>query len=566
MSDAALRTDGSFATQPKLNVRSLHNYIYCPRLFYYQWVENIFQQNADTVEGGYVHRAADRPTRYDDLKEAIELPEDSTIRSMHLESEAHGLAGVVDLIETRAGDVTVIDYKKGAAWRDAQGNRIAKEPDAVQVVAYALLLRENGHSSQEAFIYYAAEKRRVPVDISEKRIRTCIEKIAEAKSLASRGECPPPLQDDPRCLYCSAYPICLPGESDFWRSPGDGNVTIKRPPRPDNDEGEILVVQTPGATVGRRGGEITVSLKGEDVRKLPSRQLRAVYLYGAVQLTAGAAHTFLELGVDVSFFAPSGRFLGLLRGLPASGVDARRGQYRLFEDAGMCLRIAREIIRSKIHNQRVMLMRNGKAPAQLLEQLAELKGKATNAAGMKELLGVEGMAAALYFEQFQGMLKADDNCVFEFHARNRRPPRDPVNALLSMGYSILCKEITGICHAVGLDPFLGVMHQPRYGRPALALDLMEEFRPLISDSVAISMVNRSEVGRDDFIISASGVFLNEHGRRAYWEAYSRRMETEVAHPHFGYRMPYRRMLEVQARQMWRFVRGESEGYIGFTTR
>lgn len=509
---------------------------------------------------------ADHPTRYDDFKEALELREDSTIRSVRLESETYGLVGVVDLIETRPDGITVIDYKKGAAWRDAHGNRIAKEPDAVQIVAYALLLRENGHSAREAFIYYASEKRRVPVDISEERIGACIEKIAEAKSLASRGECPSPLENDPRCLYCSAYPICLPGESSFWHNPNDGNIAIKRAPRPDNDEGEILVVQTPGATVGRRGGEITVSLKGEEIRKFPSRQLRAVYLYGAVQLTAMAAHTFLELGIDVSFFAPSGRFLGLLRGLPASGVDARRGQYRLFDDTRTCLGIAREIIRAKIHNQRVMLMRNGEAPDPLLAQLADLREKAAKAIGMKELLGVEGMAAALYFEQFNGMLKSKDNYAFDFHGRNRRPPRDPVNALLSMGYSILCKEITGICHTVGLDPFLGVMHQPRYGRPALALDLMEEFRPLIADSVAINMVNRNEVSRDDFIISAAGASLNEHGRRAFWESYCRRIETEVAHPHFGYRMPYRRMLEVQARQMWRFVRGESERYIGFTTR
>jgi CRISPR-associated protein Cas1 len=110
------------------------------------------------------------------------------------------------------------------------------------------------------------------------------------------------------------------------------------------------------------------------------------------------------------------------------------------------------------------------------------------------------------------------------------------------------------------------MHQPRYGRPALALDLMEEFRPLIADSVAVSLINRGEVNKGDFLFSSAGVSLNEHGRRAFWEAYSRRMDTEVSHPQFGYKMAYRRMLEVQARQMWRFVRGEAPAYIGFTTR
>ena len=116
------------------------------------------------------------------------------------------------------------------------------------------------------------------------------------------------------------------------------------------------------------------------------------------------------------------------------------------------------------------------------------------------------------------------------------------------------------------DPFLGFYHQPRYGRPALALDLMEEFRPLIADSVAISLVNRGEVRHSDFIHSASGVFLNEQGRRAFWECWFRRMDTEVSHPVFGYKMSYRRMIEVQTRQLWRFVKGEAANYNGFTTR
>ena len=164
------------------------------------------------------------------------------------------------------------------------------------------------------------------------------------------------------------------------------------------------------------------------------------------------------------------------------------------------------------------------------------------------------------------MLSEKAGVEFSFTERNRRPPRDPLNALLSQGYSILSKELTGICHAVGLDPFLGFYHQPRYGRPALALDLMEEFRPLVADSVAISLLNRGELTVSDFSRSASGCFLRENGRRVFWEAWFRRLDTEVTHPQFGYAMSYRRMLEVQARQLWRFVRGEAVEYFGFTTR
>ncbi len=211
-------------------------------------------------------------------------------------------------------------------------------------------------------------------------------------------------------------------------------------------------------------------------------------------------------------------------------------------------------------------MRNGDPPKQVIDQILTLKDRTAEADTVTKLLGLEGMAAALYFGNFSGMLKKGEGFSFDFSGRNKRPPRDEVNALLSMGYGILCKELTGVCHAVGLDPFLGVMHQPRYGRPALALDLMEEFRPLITDSVAISLINRGEMKKSDFIASASGVFLNEEGRRAFWEAYNRRMDTEISHPQFGYKISYRRALDVQARQMWRFLRGEASGYFGFTTR
>jgi len=602
MSDAPVQTQAGLEAQPPLPVRRLHNYIYCPRLFYFQWVENIFQENADTVAGSHAHRNVDKPSRLEDPKE-LGLPEGAKIRSLRLESESLGLIGVVDVVEGGPDGAEIIDYKKGSARRDAEGDRVAKEPDAMQVAAHALLLREHGVSVARGAIYYAADKRRVPVELTDELFERVKKAIAEARAVAASGKCPPPLKNDVRCLYCSAYPICLPNETLWWArararaavraddqlhfgfaAPNEEALRDRileamefaaetsekppmlQPPRPDHDDGEVLVVQQAGAQVGQRGDEIVVTVKGEVVRKLPGQQVRAIYLYGAVQLTAQAAATCLEQGIDVAYFSPAGRFLGLLRGLPASGLDARRGQYRIFEMEGVRLQLAREIIRAKIHNQRVMLMRNGEVDDGVLKVMAGFRDATAEARSLTELLGVEGSAAAIYFEQFASMLKGDESLKFDWRGRNRRPPRDPVNALLSLGYSMLAKELTGVCHAVGLDPFLGFMHQPRYGRPALALDLMEEFRPLIADSVAISLVNRNELSANDFIRSANGTFLNEQGRRAFWEAYFRRMDTEVSHPEFGYKMSYRRMLEVQARQLWRFLRGETAAYHPFTTR
>jgi CRISPR-associated protein Cas1 len=600
MSESILRIDGSLEAQPRMGVRNLHNFIYCPRLFYFQWVENVFQENADTVAGSHVHRNVDAPSRLDDPKE-LGLPEGAKLRSLRLESESLGLIGVADIIEGGPEGAEIIDYKKGSARRSAEGERVAKEPDAMQVAAHALLLREHGVNAVRGAIYYAADKRRVPVEFSEELFSKVRKAIEDARAVAASGHCPPPLKNDARCLYCSAYPICLPNESLWWAkrsqafsadgqlqfgfaaqtgesvrdrilealdfaAESSGREPTLEPPRPGDDVGEVLVVQTPGAQIGQRGDELIVTVKGEVARKMPGQQVRAIYCYGAVQITAQAIETCLELGIDVSFFSPAGRFIGLLQGLPASGVDARRGQYRLFELPGVRLQLAREIIRAKIHNQRVMLMRNGEVPDRVLSLMAGLRDATESARDLNALLGVEGSAAALYFEQFESMLKQRADWKFDWRGRNRRPPRDPANALLSLGYSMLAKELAGVCHSVGLDPFLGFMHQPRYGRPALALDLMEEFRPIIADSVTISLINRGELGPEDFIRSANGTFLNEQGRKPFWEAWFRRLDTEVSHPEFNYKMAYRRMLEVQARQLWRFVRGEASTYHGFVTR
>jgi CRISPR-associated protein Cas1 len=600
MSDAPVQTQGGLETQPPLPVRRLHNFIYCPRLFYFQWVENIFQENADTVAGSHVHRNVDTPSKLDDPKE-LGLPEGAKLRSLRLESESLGLIGVVDIVEGGPDGAEIIDYKRGSARRDGEGERVAKEPDALQVAAHALLLREHGVNAVRGAIYYAADKRRVPVEFTEELFSKVRTAIAEAKQVANSGSCPPPLKNDARCLYCSAYPICLPNESLWWskrRKPADSDGQIQfgfirqaedtvknqilealdfaaesgdkeptlQPPRPEGDDGEVLVVQTPGAQIGQRGDELIVSVKGEDVRKLPGQQVRAIYCYGAVQMTAQAVSTCLELGIDVSYFSPAGRFLGMLGGLPASGVDARRGQYRLFELPNVRLQLAREIIRAKIHNQRVMLMRNGDVPDRVTSLMAGFRDATESARDLTALLGIEGSAAAIYFEQFETMLKQREDWKFDWRGRNRRPPRDPMNALLSLGYSMLAKELAGVCYSVGLDPFLGFMHQPRYGRPALALDLMEEFRPLIADSVAISLINRGELGPEDFMSGANGTFMTDKGRRPFWEAWFRRLDTEVSHPEFSYKMAYRRMLEVQARQLWRFVRGEALTYHGFVTR
>lgn len=186
----------------------------------------------------------------------------------------------------------------------------------------------------------------------------------------------------------------------------------------------------------------------------------------------------------------------------------------------------------------------------------------------ESLLGLEGLAARIYFGQFQTMLKQrNEEAVtrFDFTGRNRRPPRDPINAMLSYAYSLLAKDFTVTCQAVGFDPYLGFYHHPRYGRPSLALDLMVEFRPLICDSVVIGLINNGEVRSRDFVGRGGAWNLTPEGRRTFLAAYDRRMDQLVTHPVFGYSVSSRRILEVQARLLGRHLLGELPEYPQFPT-
>ncbi len=543
-------------------VRRLHNYVYCPRLYYLQWVENVFVHNEDTVSGSALHRRVDVPSK---TKEGALLDEGGTLRSVHLSSDALGLTGVVDIVEYAAdGKRYLLDYKKGAPDKDLYGEWKVKENDAIQLAAYAMLLEENGVKVDAAGIYYAEIKRRVYVELTEALVSNVKRYLKEARDVAASHICPPPMCDV-RCLYCSAYPECLPFESRGWREGRfEENTLPPRAPMPEKDDGELLVVQTRDAKIALSGGEIVVKLDGEVVSKHPIHQLSSVCLYGAIQISAQAQQALMEEGVSISWFSPAGRFIGIAHGLPSSGVDARLGQSRLWTSPERRLAIASRIIKAKIHNQRVLLMRNGDSVGAAVKELARLRDSCESQLSLQSLRGVEGAAAALYFENFASMIKS--GIEFDFNGRNRRPPKDPVNALLSLAYSVLAKELTGIVYTVGLDPFLGFFHSPRYGRPALALDMMEEFRPLIADSTVLTLLNRGEVTPADFTYSTRGVLLGDSGRRQFWRAWTRRMDTEITHPQFGYKMSYRRMLEVQMRQLWRFCRGDIHEYYSFVTR
>jgi CRISP-associated protein Cas1 len=229
----------------------------------------------------------------------------------------------------------------------------------------------------------------------------------------------------------------------------------------------------------------------------------------------------------------------------------------------------RRMIAGKIRNCRVLLRRNGgEQLSRSLAQLAALAEQAEHCTDAASLLGLEGTAARLYFESFPSLLSGAAGLPGPAFTglRNRRPPMDAVNCLLSFCYALLAKELLAACLVVGYDPYVGLYHRPRFGRPAVALDLAEEFRPLLADSVVLGLVNNGEIGASDFVVRAGAVGLTEDGRRSVIRAWERRMTTEVRHPVFGYGVSYRRAIELQARSLAAYLVGEVPSYSPLVTR
>jgi CRISPR-associated protein Cas1 len=583
-----------------LPARMLNEYVYCPRLFYYEWVEGVFAHNQETIEGSLQHRKLDAGAG--ELAPAEELSADEKLhaRSIMLASDTHHLIAKLDLLEAEGDVTTPVDYKRGAPCEDRQtGTITAWDPDRVQLAVQALILRDNGYRCHEGVIYYRTTKQRVRVPIDEPLVAQTLDYLARARQTAASQQIPPPLVDSPKCPRCSLVGICLPDEThaarqamrpagptqrflfDLGEPPAD-RAEESEPRRllPARDDLRPLYLNTQGLYVGKSGNVLRIKDKEQVVQEVRINEICQLNLFGNIQISTQAIQTLCENEVPIAYFSLGGWFYGVTQGLGVKNIFLRREQFRLADIPTFCLRLARQLVAGKIRNQRTMLQRNHvEPPPRALALLKAYAEDATNAQSMDQLLGIEGNAARLYFEHFAGMIKRDDEqhptasphnlpdgFSFDFASRNRRPPRDPVNALLSLAYSLLTKDLTLITHIVGFDPYLGFYHQPRFGRPSLALDLMEPFRPLIADSAVLSAINTRMIGPTDFVRAGRAVALTPAGRKAFFRAYEQRMDTLATHPLFGYRVNYRRILEIQTRLLARVLTGELAQYPVFTTR
>lgn len=540
--------------------RMVNEFVYCPRLFFLEWVQARFTDNADTVEGRYEHRRVDQPGG------SAPLPDEGDLlkaRSVQVSSPELGLVARIDLIEGDAdGRVVPLDVKKG---RPPDIPERAWEPERIQLCVQGLLLQDAGYDCREGVLYFAAARRRVQVPFDDVLVARTRQVVAELRAIAESDLPPPPLIDSPKCPRCSLVGICLPDETNALASRSDLPVRRLLPKDPDP---RPLYVTEQGATVGKSGGRIEVTRKREVLLSVRMIDVSQICLYGNAQVSSQLMRECFSREIPVNWFSYGGWFSGTATGLPSKHVELRRRQVALAHQGG--LDVARRMVEGKIRNTRTLLRRNARVPvAATLVSLKGLADQASEASSFPTLLGIEGAAARLYFSSFLAMLRDADRMPglpFSFEGRNRRPPRDPVNALLSYVYSLVVKDLTAITYAVGFDPYLGFYHRPRFGRPALALDLAEEFRPLLAESVVINVINNGEMKGSDFVVRAGGVMLTQAGRRSVVAAYERRLDVEIKHPTFGYRISYRRVLDVQARVLAAHVLGEVPAYVPFMTR
>jgi CRISPR-associated protein Cas1 len=537
-------------------VRMINEVVYCPRLFALEHIDGEWADSADTVRGRTVHKRVD--TGGGQLPDpGADRP--AVVRSLSLGDPGLGIVAKIDLVHADADEVVPVDYKKGRVPEVPEG---AWPPERVQVCAQGLLLRAHGYRCDRGILYFAGSRRQVDVVFDDALVQQTLEAIAQARRLLEASELPPPLVDSPKCHGCSLVGICLPDETNLLAGRSERVRTVA----PAHEDGLPLYVLERGAKLSLRKGEILVRPPEGEARRVRIVDTSRVVVSGAASVTTPLLAELGRREIPLSVHGWGWKLQGTFVGAGGHNVLGRIAQHRVAADEEEALGLARAMVVGKIGNQRVLLRRNGReVPDRALALLSEYVEQAGRAPTRDALYGTEGIAARTYFEQLPRMLKGP-GLDFDFETRNRRPPRDPVNALLSFAYACLLRECTQALVGVGLDAWVGFLHRPRPGKPALALDLMEEFRPVIADSVVLTAINNGVVGPGDFRRHRVGTALRDAARRRVVRTFEQRLAHEIQHPLFGRAMSYRRILEVQARLIAKAVRGDIPEYPPFRVR
>lgn len=553
-------TDEDATHEPTLRVNALHALEYCPRLFYLEEVEALYTQDARVFAGRTLHESL--------AQEDAELAEKQTLE---FESRSLGLRGKLDALRRRNGRWIVYEHKRGRAKRDADKRAIAWESDRLQVLAYAMLLEENtGEVVEECRVRYHEDNAVVTLVLGVAAREEVREAVRRARELRRSAERPPVTPDANKCVRCSLAPVCLPEEERLAKDPEWSPIDLSV----KDLERRSLHVVSHAARVGKRGDELEVVTRGADTVRVGIGEVGSVVIHGGGQISTQALHFCVDREVSVSWVTGGGRYVGSVA-MAGPTVQRRVRQYRALSDSSTCVRLAKALVQCKVESQLRFVLRatrgsdagrDGELARELDGMRADLRG-VSKSDSLESLLGYEGDAARRYFACWRWLLDDSLDERLRYSGRTRRPPKDRVSALLGFGYALLLGDVTSALIGVGLEPALGVYHQPRSSAPPLALDVMELFRVAIVDMAVVASLNRGQWNADDdFEQAGERVWLSDAGRKKFIEVYERRKAEEWRHSVVGYSLSWARMMELEARLLEKEWNGSPGLFARFRLR
>jgi CRISP-associated protein Cas1 len=531
--------------QPTLRVNALHALAYCPRLFYLEEVEQLYTQDAAVFAGRRLHEEL--------------AQEDGDWEALSLESAELGLRGTVDALRTRNGQTIPYEHKRGRCRRGVDQQPQAWESDRIQILAYACLIEQaQGIIILEGRIRYHADNVLVKVPVDEAARQEVFEAIDQARQLRQSLDRPPVTSNERLCTRCSLAPVCLPEETRFAQD------STHKPLRlfPEDDDREIIHVLDSGTRIGKSGDQIKIMPLEGTAKLLPAKQIGQLVVHGYAQITTQALHFCAEQQIGVHFLSGGGWYVGSFDARQGS-IQRRIRQYKAFTDPNICLQLARQVVECKGQNQRKFLMRSlrGEACPELelaIAQMQRVLRQVPNADSLPSLVGLEGNIAKLYFGALPHVFSESVPEELRCTGRDKNPPGDRFNSLISYGYSLLRRDIANAVLAVGLEPALGFYHQPRSQAAPLPMDLMEIFRVIVVDMPILGSINRGQwdINQDFEPKGANAWFLSKEGKRKLIQIYERRKEETWKHPALGHSLTYRRLFELEVRLLEKDYTGE----------
>ncbi|WP_035745121.1 CRISPR-associated endonuclease Cas4/Cas1 [Haematomicrobium sanguinis] len=535
-----MASDSEVPIREPIPISLVAHWQFCPRR---AWLEAAGEKT-DTAQmqiGTSQHRGTDDPK----TERAGEF------KAIDLAHKGWGVSGRSDTLVEAPDGLIVREYKATPVKRRAE----VTDAMRVQLALQAASLREMGHDVAGTEVFFTSHHRTVPVELDDDDYRQAELAVGQTRQVVDSAEAPEPLEDSPKCTRCSHATVCLPDERKLQSV--ERRIVVSDP---DN---QIVYLGTPGSRASTRQGQMIVTKGEETLAKIPMEKIQGLQVQGNIDLSSGLIRELLWRNISVVWASGTGRMYGWAQSSYGPNGLQRARQHVASQEGRLGL--AREFIASKISNQATQLRRAG-VESDVVVRLREVQKLVTGAQRWQDIIGLEGEAASLYFSNWPTLLKPRERERWAWSGRSGRPATDPINALLNYVYGALTSDAVRAIISCGLDPHAGFLHSSGRNKPALALDLMEEFRAPVGDSVVQTVINNREVDPNDFDGRLGTWRMNDKARKALMSGYERRMQTEFRHPIFGYSVTWRRALEIQARQVLGFLDGTQSEYRGIRVR